>query len=364
MTDPNQVIVRRPVKKKGKRESRKLSFVFYQFFYGPLAFVRAVYRQIVILGLMFVWGAVIFSYFEHLPPISALLAAVSTITTIGFYVPHGSNFFTMDPSEAVLLIIMIVISVGAGASILQSSVNTIVKGDLAKSQVEKKLIRRLKNHVIILGYTHWGRYVMEKIEDLGLDYVIVTKDTRVYDELLGKDVFVVYEHETKSMTALAAAGIERASTVVCAHEKDADNMLAILSARKLHSDIRIISVVHDQTLVETARNAGADMVIPSSVTVGHLLALSAVTKNLVGVVFSERIGTKEIAEFSIFKSSPLIGKSLPEISECATIIGLVRDGKVIRNLFDPTLIIKEDDTLLVFGDPVCTLSLEGLAKAL
>jgi len=46
-----------------------------------------------------------------------------------------------------------------------------------------------------------------------------------------------------------------------------------------------------------AKNAGADVVIPSSVTVGHLLALSAVTRDLVGVVFSKKIGTKEIAEF-------------------------------------------------------------------
>lgn len=141
-------------------------------------------------------------------------------------------------------------------------------------------------------------------------------------------------------------------------------MLSILSARKLRPDIRIISVVHDQALVETAKNAGAHMVIPSSVMAGHLLALSAVTSNLVGVVFSERIGTKEIAEFSVFKSSSFIGKSLPEISNCATIIGLVRDGIVVKNLFDPSLRIKEDDILLVFGDPSCTLSMEGQAKAL
>jgi Trk K+ transport system NAD-binding subunit len=364
MTQSDKVFVGRPVRRRGKRESRKLSFLFYQSLFGPFVFVRAIYRQIVVLGLMFVWGALIFSYFEGLPPVAAFLASVSTITTIGFYVPHGSNFFTMTTAEAVLLIIMIVISVGAGASILQSSVNTIAKGDFAKSQAERRLIRRLKDHAIVLGYTHWGRYVMEKLEDLGLDFVIVTKDAQVYDELLRNDVFVVLERETQSMTALTEAGIDRASIVVSAHEKDADNMLAILSARKLHSDIRIISVVHDNTLVETARNAGADIVIPSSVTVGHLLALSAVTRNLVGVVFSERIGTKEIAEFSVFKASPLIGKTLPQISRCATIIGLVRDGKVVRNLFDPTLAIKEDDTLLVFGDPACLLSLEGEAKAL
>jgi voltage-gated potassium channel len=364
MTTNDKIFTKTRPKKRSVRESRKLSFLFYQALYGPFAFLRAVHRQILILAVMFVCGSAIYGFYENLPPLSALLASVSTITTIGFYVPNGGNFLTINPEESVLLITMIVISVGAGASILQSSINTIIKGDLAKSQVQKKLIQKLERHVIVLGYTHWGRYVSEKFEEMGLDHVIVTQDPHIYDELLRKDQFVVLEQATQPMDALNSAGIARASIVVCAHQKDSDNMLSLLSARKLGPHIRIISVVHDQALAETAKTAGADMVIPSSVTVGHLLALSAVTNNLVGVVFSERIGTKEIAEFSVFKSSQLIGKSLAEISNCATIIGLVRDGKVVKTLFDPSLRIKEDDTLLVFGDPSCTSSLEEQAKAL
>jgi voltage-gated potassium channel len=364
LTTNDGIFTRTPSKKRGNRESRKLSFLFYHALYGPFAFLKAVYRQLIVLGIMFVWGSAIYSVYESIPPLNALLASVSTITTIGFYVPNGGNFLTMNSQESVLLIIMIVISVGAGASILQSSINTIVKGDLAKIQVQKKLIHKLDQHVIVLGYTHWGRYVHEKLEELGLDNVIVTQDPHTYDELMRKNVFVVFEQATQPMAALNSAGIDRASIVVCAHQKDSDNMLSILSARKLRPHIRIVSVVHDSILAETAKNAGADMVIPSSVTVGHLLALSAVTNNLVGVVFSERIGTKQIAEFSVFKSSPLIGKTLAEIADKITIIGLVRDGKVVKNIFDHSLVIKEDDTLLVFGDPSCANWLEEQAKAL
>jgi hypothetical protein len=68
---------------------------------------------------------------------------------------------------------------------------------------------------------------------------------------------------------------------------------------------------------------------PSSVSVGHLLALSAVTRDLVGLAFSERVGTKEIAQFSVFKSSKLIGKKLPDLTEFAHVIGIVRGGVLI-----------------------------------
>ncbi len=313
---------------------------------------------------MFVWGAGIFSYFDHMPVLGALLAAVSTVTTLGFYGPNNGNLFTINPVEAVLLIIMIVISVGAGASILQGTMNTIAKGDLAKGQAEKKLMTKLKGHVIVLGYTHLGKYVTDKLDEIGLDYIVVTKNPAKYEELLKKNCFAVLESENQPMDAFTSAGIERAAMIVVAHEKDPDNMLSILSARKMRPNIRIVTVVHNSTLIETAKNAGADMVIPSSVTVGHLLALSAVTKNIVGLVFSERIGAQEIAEFSVFKSSKLIGKGMQKISECATVIGVLRDDKVVRNLFDPNFTIKEDDTLLVFGDPSCLLALEDKAKAL
>jgi Trk K+ transport system NAD-binding subunit len=140
-------------------------------------------------------------------------------------------------------------------------------------------------------------------------------------------------------------------------------MMVVLSARKLRPDIRIIAVIHDEELVETAKNAGADMVIPSSVTVGHLLALSAVTKDLVGVVFSEKNRTKEIAQFSIFKSSPLTGRGLQEVSKYATVIGVVREDLVIKDTYQPSFTLRENDTLLVLGDPVNLLKLEEEARA-
>jgi voltage-gated potassium channel len=350
-------------RRRARRESRKASFIIYEALYAPTVFFRAVYRQVVVLFLMFLWGTAIFSYYEGLPTLSAFLASVSTITTIGLYVPNGGNFLKMNPSESVLLIIMIIVSVGAGASILQGTVNTVVNGDLAKGEAEKRLITRLKRHVIVFGYSHLGRYVADKLEDLGFDYVVVTKDPNIYHDLLKKDIYAVLEYQTQPIAALTAAGIERASIVVVAHENDPDNMLVILSARKLRPDIRIISVVHDESLVETAKNAGADMVISSSVTVGHLLALSAVTKDLVGVVFSEKIGTKEIAQFSIFKTSPLIGKGLKEVSKLATVIGVVRDDEVESSIFDPEFRLREDDTILVLGDPSNLLTLEEEAKA-
>jgi voltage-gated potassium channel len=332
--------------------------------YAPAIFVKAIYRQLIILGGMFAMGAVIFSYYNSLAPIPALLASVSTITTIGLYVPNNVFGGNYNSSEALLLIVMIIVSVGAAASLLQGTVSTVVNGGLARGEAERSLIRRMKNHVIIFGYAHLGRYVAAKLDDLGIDYVVVTHDPLIYDSLAKKKVMAVLEHENRPIVALKEANVESATTLIAAHEKDPDNMLIIMSARRLKPSIRIISVVHDDQLVDTAKNAGADVVVPSSVSVGHLLALSATTQDLVGIVFSEKVGTKEIAQFSVFKGSVLIGKGLQELSQFAHVIGIVRGGELVKNVFDPGLRLMEDDTVLVFGDPAGLHTLEEEAKAL
>ena len=332
--------------------------------YAPMYLLKALYRQLIILGGMFGLGAAVFAYYNGLPPLGALLASVSTITTIGIYVPNNGNFYTINPAEEVLLIVMIVVSVGAAASLLQATVNAVVNGDLARGEAEKSLIKRMKRHTIIFGYANVGRYVADKLDEIGVDYVVITHDPAIRDVLAKKKVRVVLQQENRQMAALKEAGIDEASTLIATHERDSENILTMLSARRLRPDIRIVSVVHDEQLTGTAKNAGADVVVPSSVSVGHLLALSAVTRDLVGIVFSEKVGTKEIAQFSVFKTSKLIGKKLPDLTRLAHVIGLVRGGELIQNVFDPGLTIKEDDTLLLFGDPAGLHELEAEAEAL
>lgn len=337
--------------------------MLYQSLYAPSIFLKAVYKQIVILGAMFAWGALVFSYYDHLPTISSLLASISTITTIGLYVPNGGNFLTLNRNEALLLMVMIVVSVGAAASLLQSTVNTVVNGDMARGEAEKSMIKRMKSHVIVFGYAHLGRYVADKLSELGFDFVVVTHDPAIYESLTKKRMMAVLEHENRPIVALKEANVETASTLIAAHEKDSDNMMIVMSARRLRPDLRIITVVHDEQLIDTVKNAGADVAVASSVSVGHLLALSATTKDLVGLVFSEQVGTKEIAQFSVFKSSKLIGKKLQDLVQFAHVIGMVRGGELIQNVFDPALRVQQDDTLLVFGDPAGLQELEREARA-
>jgi voltage-gated potassium channel len=341
--------LRSSIKAKERRESRKLSFLLYRMLYGPLSFVRAGYSQLLILLCMFIFGTFVFSRYEGLPSLLALFASVSTVTTIGLFTPNNGNVFAMNRNEVIMVIVLMIISVGSGASLLQSTVS-MASSERGRAEAKKRLVKRLKKHIIVYGYSHMGKYVTKRLEEIGYDYVVITRIPDVYNELLKKDFFVVLETETDIIEALKSAGIENASLVIVSDVDDSDNMRFILTTRKLRPDIRIHAVVHDPSLTEMVKDAGANVVIPSTAAVGELLAVSADNKGLVGVVFAPNMKVQGISEFTIHAPSPIIGKKLHEVAELSKIIGAVRDGKVDARVFDGTFTLQEGDTLLVLGD--------------
>ncbi len=292
-----------------------------------------------------------------------MLASVSTITTIGLYTPNGGDFGTINHTEAFLLIIMILVSVGSAASLLQTTVGAFTSGDLARGKVAAKLMEHSRNHVIVFGYGDLGKAVVEELQGEGLECVVVTTDAELYSALSKNKTLAVLEHQSKPIEALEKAGVRRAQMLVVAHPNDADNMMITLSARRLRPDLKIVMVVHDPDLTDAAKSAGADTVISSSRTVSHLLALAAASKNLVGIVVSAELGEKRIVRFAVTKSSKLIGKGLQEVPGGTTVIQVIRSGAAIPNLFDPAFRLAEGDTLLVLGDQTDVESFEARAGA-
>ena len=70
------------------------------------------------------FGAAIFWHYQGLDWLTALLGSVSTVTTIGLYAP---NIVSMPQTEKILLIIVIIVSVGSAASLVQALVSSITR---------------------------------------------------------------------------------------------------------------------------------------------------------------------------------------------------------------------------------------------
>jgi len=304
--------------------------------------IKHIWIQIVLLLSMFASGAVIFAVFQKLDSLSALLASVSTITTIGIYAP---NIVLMANTEKILLIIVFLVSVGSAASLVQGTVSQAMSKQILSEELSEKKIKRLKGHVIVAGYKFIGKYVTHKLDEIGQEYVVTTIDESKVKPLREKGVNVIYGAAVNAFETLQKAGIERASSIVVTYDSDGENMLTLMAARKLNPKIRTITIINDKDLYESAKDAQADVVIAPNDMAGQILALSTISDEITGVLLSDRMHGRHIAEFAVAKG----GYKIKELNMICPVLMVLRDGEVVST-FAEDFVLKAGDFMFTLTD--------------
>lgn len=331
--------------------------------YGPLSILKHIWIQIILLLFMFGFGTLVFMNYQHLNPLTAFLGSVSTITTIGIYAPP---IVGMSPSEQVLLIITFIVSVGLAASIVQSTITTAMRRDILREQLIRKRIGRLEGHVITIGYGYLGKYISEWLSHMKVRQVIITRNRSTAKEAVSKHLLAIEAPTTRAFEALKEARVDRASTLICALDDDGDNLLVAMSARKLNKDIRILTVVHDREIVESAAASDIDVAIPIFDLAASLLASSAIASEVAGIFLPRALAGSEpkkqpyILEFSV-REGYGVGMRLDDLEKVAPILMLSRRGRVIPNPPDD-FELEEGDSMLVLGSMMA--SIEQFRRAL
>ncbi|WP_435128062.1 NAD-binding protein [Halobaculum sp. D14] len=136
----------------------------------------------------------------------------------------------------------------------------------------------LENHVLVLGHGELTEPLIEELAAAGVDFLIITPDETVARQL-GEHDIDVFTANPSDEEPLRRAHIESARAVVAATNNDAEDALAILTARELNPDVPIVAASTDRENVDKLRRAGADTVISPASIGGHLLVESALQKS-------------------------------------------------------------------------------------
>lgn len=310
--------------------------------YGPYFLLRHIWIQLSLLVAMFIAGAFIFAHYQGLDFLSALLGSVSTVTTIGIYAP---NITAMPNTEKILLVVVFIMSVGSAASLVQGTVTAVFKKEFLMEELGEFRAKSMKGHVIVMGYRFLGRYVVDKLKELGLDFVVIARDESQVQSLRSAKVTAIAAPVTHSFEALVKAGVAQACALVATYDDDGDNMLAVLSAKKLNPSLRVITVVNEKSLAEGARVAQADVVVAPFDIVGQLLALSTVSKEMAGAFMAGKLSGRGIAEFEIRRS----GIRVRDLDDISPVLLVLRKGQVLSNV-GRQFVLEAGDTIYVLSD--------------
>ena len=142
----------------------------------------------------------------------------------------------------------------------------------------------LHDHILVLGYGELTEPILQELRG-GAQIVVITEDnTRA--KALTERGFEVLIADPSDEETLGRARVNEAMAVVAATESDAEDALAILTARQLNPGIRIVAAAAQRENVKKLKRAGADTVISPASIGARLLAQSALGGD----------GTEEIAD--------------------------------------------------------------------
>lgn len=309
-------------------------------------------------------GAFGYVILEEYTLLEALYMTVITIATVGF-----TEIRPLDDAGRVFTIFIILSGIGAGGYAIGNITSFLIGGEARRIFMEAVLenrLSKLNNHIIILGYGKFGRSAAHEIKRKNIPIVVIERvEARMI--LAKEEGYEAVMGDSTDDHLLEKAGIIRARGVVAALSSEADNVLAVLTARVLNPKLTIVSRGDEEGSEKKLLRAGADRVVLPYEIGGRRMAAIVVEPSIMDfldIMFSGDELAMELMEFKLKKDSAMIGKSLSESNirdktGGALIVGIKGvTGKMITNP-KSSLILREGDTLIALGNQV---SLDNLAK--
>lgn len=271
---------------------------------------NALVKSLIFGLLVLVGGTVGYVAIEGMSAFDALYMTTITVTTIGF-----REVFPLSVSGRVFTMMLAFAGVGVILLIASEFARAMLETDLRRVlgiRRELKLMKRLKNHIVVCGHGRMGEAVVEVLRQRGIPFAVVELDPDRCRDLEDQGQHVVRGDATNEQV-LTSTNIVNAKTIITCLADDAHNVYTILLAKQLNPAINVIARAVDSGAEERLRLAGADRVLNPYQIGGTRLALTAIKPTVTDFIDQSLLGSSvelELAEVVIDPSSELAGKTL------------------------------------------------------
>tara|TARA_Y100001968_G_scaffold288869_1_gene291463 strand:+ start:15394 stop:16425 length:1032 start_codon:yes stop_codon:yes gene_type:complete len=263
--------------------------------YKLKSYIKVWTAPLSLLISLFFFGALGYRITEGWDWGDCLWMVLITITTIGF-----GEVEVLSSSGRVVTFLII----GGGLFVVQLTLQRFIQlselGYFIRLEELRlrRLIRRMKNHVIICGYGRTGKEIAEQLKTERISTLIIEIDPTRKAEAEDKGFNVLMEDATMDETLLLA-GINNCRSLVVTLPNDAANLYVILSAKALNNKCRLIARAATEEAANKLKLAGANAVVSPYVAAGRTMAASALRP--IAVDFMDLLAGSdcEIEEFKL-----------------------------------------------------------------
>ena len=233
-------------------------------------YAKVRYAFIMMLSIWLI-GTIGYMIIEEAGFLNAAFMTMITVSTVGF-----NDVLVLSPEGKIFTMFLIAIAwitYAYGISVITSHFVEGGIGGLLYEYRNKKQLKKMKNHIIVVGYGRNGRQAVQELKKLNVPFIIIEQKHDIILHYANDDIPFL-EGDATEDDILIEAGVKRARSIILTLPLDADNLFITISARSLNSDIQIITRATNEATQRKLLIAGASQVVmPEYVGGIHMAAL-------------------------------------------------------------------------------------------
>lgn len=214
------------------------------------------------------------------------------------------------------------------------------------------LTSTFNNHTVLVGLGHLGYRVVEWLHQMQEAVVVIEQSpvAGLLETVQRMGIPVIVEDATRP-SALEAAGIRRARTIVLCTQNDSLNLQIALKARSLNQALRVVIRIFDDDFAHSLQEQFGFLALSATGMAAPAFAAAATGADVTTPISIEG-QSMSLARLTLTAGSPLIGKSVGEIEATYRLnIVLVRSNQHSEMHPPATRLLQHGETLAVLGSP-------------
>jgi len=285
---------------------------------------------------------------------------VVTVTTVGY-----GDIVPASESGRIIGYVFILTSLGTYAVLIGqiSSIMNTLKENKKLGQFGTKF----QHHVVIIGWTDFGKAVTDQLVGAGRDVAIVTKVRNnvdlIRDFYKTKKIFVLFT-DYNNFEQLDKLNIQDSSIVFVNLLDDTEKLVYILNLKKTFPELKFVVTLENANLKNTFISAGVTYAISKNELASKLLASYIFEPDVAGfneeiIAYADTEEKYDMKEYLVSESNPYVQQKYGKIfhdlkTECNVIlvgIAKIQDGKrvLLKNADDDVLVETGDYLLMIMN---------------
>lgn len=244
-----------------------------------------------------------------------------TVTTTGY-----GDISAVSPSARLGTILLITPARILFLILVVSTTVEVLTDQSRKLLAERRWRQRVDNHTIICGFGSTGQAAADDLLSRGVapeSIVVVDVDPVRIDFATSMGLAGIVG-DAASTGALFQAGIDKASKIIVAPNRDDTAVLVTLTARELNPKAHIVSGVREHENIHLFEQGGADEVVDATAAVGRMLGLGAEHPGA-GRVLEDLLDAGDGLE--LVETDPVSSGDGPQVPDGSTLVAIIRNGR-------------------------------------